>query len=163
MQSRPIPPVCSGPRDCGQPGAITLQRRKTKTMTTLTKNLPDVAELNRIHAEWMALDSTGPQEEIDRICRLMEQMPHRHLAVNGNATLATPFEHSMPVWANARPIAEAIAWCHERHGYRLDVAWCGSRGPIGRWIGLSPDGREICEVCDGTHPRGCCAQDGHGG
>lgn len=92
-------------------------------------NLPSVKELNEIQAQWMALDSTGPKAEIDRVCKLMERYPKIYVSGHdGNGVCiigGSPF--SMTV-----PFEQALETCRQLGG-RVDVAW---NGTAGKWYSL---------------------------
>jgi hypothetical protein len=80
----------------------------------------NIAELNSIQAEWMALKHDAPQAEQERVFSLMEKMPKNYISVqeDGNA---------IAMWANqplnmAMPISDVL----EYHGANMDsveIAW----------------------------------------
>lgn len=56
----------------------------------------------------MALDSTGPKDEITRVCRLMEELPQNYFSVNG-AGLAQAMHGHSPIHAHPMPLGECAA------------------------------------------------------
>lgn len=122
-------PVLDGARTGRLCGACTLADWPVMNSHTL----PSLAELQAIHAEWMAFDSaSATPDAINELAhRFTRLIPGKYLNVSPDGTMAGPIEHGMPCWAEKRPIADAIAWAHARHGYRLDVAWCGHSG---QWV-----------------------------
>ena len=91
--------------------------------------LPTVSELNDIQAQWMALDSTGPKTEIDRVCKLMEKYPK--IYVSGHDGIGVCMYQGQPCSVNV-PFEEALKTCHE-YGGRTDIAW---NGKDGKWYSL---------------------------
>jgi len=98
--------------------------------------LPTVDELNKIQADWMALDPTGDLRERERVIRSMEQYPAVYLSITPDGALANVVVDHMPLWANRRPTAEAVEYVKAMRTWkqkRTDVAWCGQDG---KWVAL---------------------------
>jgi hypothetical protein len=91
--------------------------------------LPTVQELNEIHRQWMALDSTGPRAEIDRVCKLMERVPKRY--VSGHDGKGVVMVDGGPL-NQPMDFALCVQMC-KGHGGRTDIAWHGGRG---EWYAL---------------------------
>ena len=110
------------------------------------KAAPTVAELNAIQAEWMKLDPNAPEAEKRRVEKLMERIPQTY--VGGSEKRSVVNHHGGPL-NHPMERRAALELC-AKVGGRTDVIFDGE------W-------RLVCPHCCGTHPVGCCAQDGHGG
>jgi hypothetical protein len=75
-------------------------------MMNTQKKLPTVEEANRLQAEWMALDSTGPRKEIDRVCKAYKALPVSYISQSDSGQ-AQVLIHGMPTTADNRTIEEA--------------------------------------------------------
>ena len=80
-----------------------------------------LASLNAVQAEWMALQSNDPQPVIDRVLAAMAKQPKKHLVLSLDGTMANLY-WSGPVWAEDRPVAEAVAYAKEI-GIQTEWAW----------------------------------------
>lgn len=94
-----------------------------------TKNLPTVEELNRIQAEWMAIDPFAPEAEKKRVFKLMEQFPRTYVSGHDGKGVCN---HDGQPTSIAIPFDDALARCKALGG-RVDVAWHGGRG---QWYAL---------------------------
>lgn len=104
---------------------------------------------NEIQAEWMAVDSTGPKAEINRVCKLMQELPSDYLSVGKLG--AVPMYHGQPLVAAPMTIDECRRYYPQ---IQSTLAWYwNEESRHFEWV-------NICPVCDGMHPVGCCAQDG---
>ena len=105
------------------------------------KTTPTVEQLNAAQAEWMKLDSNGPEKEKKRVIALYEAaVPKSYLNVTDDKAMAGLIIDGTPMWANRRPLAEAIEAAKQFGSHlfspkqiRTDVAWCGGKG---EWVSL---------------------------
>jgi hypothetical protein len=91
--------------------------------------VPTVEELNRIQAEWMALDPHAPKAEQHRVLALMKKLPETY--VSGHDGVGICMYHGGPTSINV-PICYALSRCRNLGG-RTDVAW---NGKLGLWYSL---------------------------
>ncbi len=80
----------------------------------------------------MALDSNAEQAEKNRVFKLMEEQPKTYVTATSDLKKGAPMVDGMPIWSEARNIAEAKKWVADygqfRNGVRSDVAWVGAKG-----------------------------------
>lgn len=101
---------------------------------------PTVGELNEIQRQWMALESTATDKEKNRVFALMKSYPRAYLSVTKDKSMASVMVDNCPMWAQARPIKDALRWLmdlrdHRQHtGVRTDVAWCAA---LEKWVDVS--------------------------
>lgn len=88
-----------------------------------------VEELNEIQRQWMALDSTGPKAEIDRVCKLMREYPRIYVSGHDGKGVCMVDHQPMSVTLN---FEQALSQCKE-YGGRTDIAW---NGHLGEWYSL---------------------------
>lgn len=91
----------------------------------------DVATLNAIQAEWMALDCSAPNKEKKRVLALMAQYPKSYLSVSADGLLANVVQSGCPFFANGLPMKEAVVWA-TKAGIQTRFAW-----QCPNWIELS--------------------------
>lgn len=82
----------------------------------------DLETLNKTQAAWMALQSGDTEAEKQRVYTLMRNQPKAHLSIPACAPDTANIYHSGPVWANARPLQEAIDYA-EKAGIQTEFAW----------------------------------------
>lgn len=95
----------------------------------MKSNIPTVEDLNEIQREWMAVDANGPKSEIDRVCKLMEQIPHCYVSghdgkgvvIHGGSPCNQPMDFGF-----------CLELCKGHRG-RTDIAW---NGTLGQWYSL---------------------------
>ncbi len=114
-----------------------------------TTNKLTAKRANEIQAEWMAVDSNGPKAEIDRVCNLMKELPGDYLSIG--KTGAVPMIQGQPLVAAPMTIEECRRYYPQVQSI---LAWYfdEDKGHF-EWV-------NICPICEGMHPIGCCAQDG---
>jgi len=98
-----------------------------------------VDELNAIQDRWMKLDPHAPKAVKDEVFSLMKRYPEGYLSVSKDLKTANAMIAQSPMWANKRPIGDALKWLlnykpHSVGLIRTDVAWCGE---LGRWVDIS--------------------------
>lgn len=104
---------------------------------------------NEIQAEWMAVDSTGPKAEQDRVCRLMQELPMDYLSIGKLG--AVPMMQGQPLVAAPMSIGDCRRYYPQVQSL---IAWSwDEEAKHFEWV-------NVCPVCEGQHPVGCCAQDG---
>jgi hypothetical protein len=103
-------------------------------------NQTTVEQLNRLQADWMALQADDPEKVRKAVLgRMADHYPKTYVSVSSDLAYGMPMIDGMPVWPSPRSTAEAVGYLRgiTRHrgdrGVRLDVGWCGSKG---EWVTL---------------------------
>jgi len=106
------------------------------------KAKPTIEQLNNAQDEWMKLASDAPKEETNRVIKPYNAVvPKAYLNVTPDKAMAGLMIDGAPMWAERRPLAEALAFVRnfnanmfrERPPIREDIAWCGHEG---KWVNL---------------------------
>lgn len=101
-------------------------------------DLPSLGRLNCVQGLWMRLDArVHPMSFQERVLAAMAIFPNIYLNVDEAQTRCNVIWDGVPLWSEARPMAEGLRWLKatkaEGRNVRLDVAWCGNTG---RWVAL---------------------------
>jgi hypothetical protein len=90
---------------------------------------PTIEELNSIQTEWMTLSHEAPEYEKQRVFALFDRLPKSYLS--GDGSVFSPMVQGAPIWAEGRPLSEALEYANLHGNIRLDVAWVAPR-----WVAL---------------------------
>jgi len=101
----------------------------------------DLETLNKTQAAWMALQCGDSEEEKQRVYALMRNQPKAHLSIPACAPDTASVYNSGPVWAEPRPLQEAVDYAESR-GIQTDFAWRTD----GKWVAIEKKKRHFFDT-----------------